>query len=326
MQSEMRAGHLHIHLDKRFNGWRVLDVLTTAFALPEAFSRRLCAAGLVRLGKRTLQPDDTVQTGARLVLEDPSPVAATPNTAVEDPGFCLPAGVAPLEICYEDDHVLVVNKPAGVIVHSDDPLELTLDTLVAQYYWQSGQYLPVRHVHRLDKPTTGAVVYAKHGFVARALDAQLTTHQMSRRYLAVVYGDALSKTQTVAKPIGRDRHRAGAYRVSSTGKPARTHIVVQAASVIDGQQLSLLSCRLETGRTHQIRVHCAALGAPILGDMLYGGRANIHAWPPQQAIALHAREVAFFHPYDEQEVVIKCRPGNDWMAFLRKEWGVEDDV
>ncbi|MFB5190319.1 RluA family pseudouridine synthase [Alicyclobacillus fastidiosus] len=317
MRCEMRAGFLHVHLDKRYGGWRVEDVLTTALALPMAFSQKLLAAGHVVAGKQTLRRGDELKAGSRLVLKDPTPVSGWPESSGR--------GVAGFAICYEDDHVLVVNKPAGVIVHSDNPSDLTLDGLVARYYQETGQVLPILHAHRLDRPTTGAVVYAKHGFAARALDAQLVRHRMARRYVAVVCGAELARSQTVDKPIGRDRHRSSFYRVSSTGKEARTHILVRAVSPLQGEHLSLLSCELETGRTHQIRVHCASIGAPILGDVEYGGQRIDH-WPARDAIALHACEVSFYHPYDEQDVVVKCPLSNDWSTFLRQEWGIEDDL
>ncbi|GMA62363.1 pseudouridine synthase [Alicyclobacillus fastidiosus] len=254
MRCEMKAGFLYVHLDKRYDGWRVEDVLTTALALPAAFSHKLLAAGHVCAGKKTLCRTDELKAGSRLTLKDPTPVSRLFELA--------DIGVEGLEICYEDDHVLIVNKPAGVIVHSDNPSERTLDGLVAHYYRETGQVLPILHAHRLDKPTTGAVVYAKHGFVARALDAELVRHRMARRYVAVVFGAKLARSQTVDKPIGRDRHRSSLYRVSSTGKEARTHIVVRATSPVQGEHLSLLSCALETGRTHQIRVHCASSMCP----------------------------------------------------------------
>ncbi|WAH35849.1 RluA family pseudouridine synthase [Alicyclobacillus dauci] len=316
VQCEMVAGALHVRPGKRFDNWRIDDFLKQGLQLPDGFVRRLFAAGGVRMGRLEVAPDTLLRGTAKVVLTEPK----GERSRGRQHGL---AAVSPPPVLYEDDHILVVSKRAGIIVHSDQAAEETLDSQVALHYARSGQDAPVLHVHRLDKPTTGAVLYAKHGFMARALDEQLVTHGVERRYLAVVFGAKLRKEQLVDKPIGRDRHRAGLYRVSSTGKEARTHFYVQASKSDRNGTLSLLKCKLETGRTHQIRVHTAALGAPILGDTAYGGTSNYRNWPASGAIALHAAQLRFYHPYEEKDIVVDAPMSDDWISFLGQEWSLD---
>ncbi len=196
-----------------------------------------------------------------------------------------------IDILYEDDHVLVVNKPPFINTHPNDP-EKETDTLInaAAYYLQSkGELRNVRQIHRLDRDTSGAILFAKHALAGSILDKMLEKREIKRTYLAAVHGLLQKKKGTINKPIGRDRHHATRRRVSPSGQEAITHY--QVIKEDKEKQITYVACWLETGRTHQIRVHLSHLGHPIVGDSLYGGQ------PIVQRQALHAAKLEFIHPF-----------------------------
>lgn len=313
MNAEWARGWLKIRVDKTLDHVFVETFLADILKLPASFIRRMTANSSIRINGKNASLESMLQTGQMLYLSDPSDLAAQQvSTRL--------ISVEPPPILYEDAHLLIVAKKFGIIVHSTDANELTLDRQVEAYYQLQGYACRVLHVHRLDKWTTGAVVYAKHGLAARALDRQISNKVMERVYLAVTVGRSWPTTSEVAAEIGRDRHRSGLYRVSSMGKTARTYVNKVAESSSKDGVLSLIKCRLETGRTHQIRVHAAHVGAPILGDTEYGGVASIHGWPDERAIALHAAAVSFLHPYDGDKLVVTSPVDEGWRAFLRQEW------
>lgn len=321
---------LSIRLDKRFSDWTIERFLTEQLQLPQGFTRKLFAESAVRMGQRVMMADDLLQVGSRITLRSASASMVSSSEPPLEPSFVdghseWDLSASPVPVLYEDSHVIVVDKPAGLIIHSDDPAEDTLDHRVHQHLRQSGTYARAFHVHRLDKPTTGAVVYAKHPFIARALDAQLVSHQMNRTYVAITIGKRVEK-KVVDLPIGRDRHEAGRFRVASSGKSARTFVKVLRRAVRGDKHVSLLRLQLATGRTHQIRVHLSAIGAPILGDLMYGGVPALHDWPREGQIALHAVRVSFWHPYEERVVDVAVPLDWGWRQFLRTEWNVEEFV
>lgn len=196
----------------------------------------------------------------------------------------------PLEVLYEDDDCMVVHKPAGLSVHPAGPGEQrTLANAVASYYETTGQQVAVRHIHRLDQWTSGPVLYAKHAFAQYKLDADMREKAIERIYLAVVHGVPHQQRGTINAPIGKDRHVSGKRRVSPRGDEAITHYEVLARYAEDSA--SLLRLRLETGRTHQIRVHLSHIGHPIVGDTLYGSKDST-----MTRQALHGERLRFHHP------------------------------
>ncbi len=201
----------------------------------------------------------------------------------------------PLDILYEDDYLLVVNKPKGMVVHpSAGHMEGTLVNAVLAHCGEhlSGINGVLRPgiVHRIDKDTTGALLVCKDDFVHRDLAEQLKEHSIKRRYRAIVCGNLKEDEGTVEGPIGRhpiDRKKMAVnYK---NGKDAVTHYQVLERF----GQYTYIECRLETGRTHQIRVHMASIGHPLLGDSVYGSSKN--PWK-LQGQTLHAMILGFRHP------------------------------
>ena len=190
-----------------------------------------------------------------------------------------------ISILYEDEYLLIINKPTNIVVHSDgaENINNTLVNAVAYYYKNKGLDIPVRYVHRLDKDTTGIIIFAKDPLTESYLSSKIEERLLHRDYLALVSG-SIKKDLVINKPIGRDRHINGKYRISETGKEAITLVSVQK----DYKKFSLVRLSLKTGRTHQIRVHLSSIGHPILGDTLYGGSDNLI-----KRQALHSYYVTF---------------------------------
>jgi 23S rRNA pseudouridine1911/1915/1917 synthase len=262
--------------------------LTESFAFPEKTWRRLHASGGIQFARQRLS--------LRLFAAEPANVPAF---------WELP------EVVFEDDFIMVVNKPAGVKVHPTNPADFdTLANRVAAHYEQTGQALAVRIVHRLDQSTSGLLVLAKNEFAQYRLDEMMRRRAIARTYVAVVHGVLKSKAGTMDAPIARDRH-ADRYRVTKQGgQAARTHYRVIGA----GAHFSLLELTLDTGRTHQIRVHLSHLGHPLLGDTLYGGQPDGITRP-----ALHARFLRFPHPWDGAEQSLAASIPNDMRPFFPSE-------
>ena len=185
----------------------------------------------------------------------------------EEIDFACDENVA--EVLYEDEYVLVVNKPSGIIIHEDDKTKTgTLNNYVAAYYQKTGQKHAVRPVHRLDKETCGCVLYCKCPWIQPYFDAAIEKKEIHRTYLAFVKGLPDFRSRTVKLPIGKDRHENGKMRIAKTGKEAITQM--ECVHVDRKRRVSVLKCVLETGRTHQIRLHASALKLPIINDVLYG--------------------------------------------------------
>ncbi|WP_189030528.1 RluA family pseudouridine synthase [Paenibacillus albidus] len=241
---------------------------------------------------------------------------------------------SPLEVLFEDDFCLVVHKPAGMAVHPDGSgAEATLDHLVAAHYAASGGGVAVRHIHRLDKDTTGPVLYAKNEFAQLSLDEAMRQKDISRLYAAIVKGTVPPALKVIDAPIGRDRHHAARRRVSPGGQAALTRITGRETLPGGG---TLLRVELETGRTHQIRVHLSHMGHPLYGDDLYGGpawrlesgslgsaagtlpgtRSGASTRPGRQS--LHGESLVFRHPWSAEQLTVND-PWPEDMLRLREQ-------
>ncbi|MFZ7946428.1 MULTISPECIES: RluA family pseudouridine synthase [Bacillaceae] len=216
-----------------------------------------------------------------------------------------------IDILFEDDHVIVINKPPFMNTHPNDPLteSNTLLNAAAFYLQSKGEYRNIRHIHRLDRDTSGAILFTKHALAGAILDKMLERREIKRTYIAAVHGCFKRKKGTIHQPIGRDRHHATKRRVSPTGQDALTHY--QVIMEDKKKELSYVKCWLETGRTHQIRVHLSHFGHPIIGDTLYGGQ------PVVNRQALHAAKLEFIHPMTKESIVCHA-PFNDLLGVFNK--------
>ncbi|KZE36327.1 RNA pseudouridine synthase [Bhargavaea cecembensis] len=204
-----------------------------------------------------------------------------------------------LDVIHEDPHCLVVHKPASLAVHPND--SGGTGTLMNRVIARFGPY--VEHVHRLDKGTSGLVLIARHPVAKAVFDRMLEEKAIRRTYMAETPGPFNKRSGTISAPIGRDRHHATRRRVSPSGQQAVTHYEVISAK--DGT--SIVQLELDTGRTHQIRVHLAHLGHPIIGDVLYGGH-TAGGW-----YRLHAARLAFIHPFTGKPLDIEDTVKPEWL-------------
>jgi 23S rRNA pseudouridine1911/1915/1917 synthase len=218
-----------------------------------------------------------------------------------------------LSVIHEDDALLVVDKPAGLVVHpGSGNWQGTLLNAILHHVPQSAALPRAGIVHRLDKDTSGLLVVAKSLEAQTDLVRQLQARTIGREYLAVVHG-AVTAAGTVDAPIGRHPVERTRMAVAARGKPARTHYRVLRAFA----HATLVECRLDTGRTHQIRVHMRSIGHPVVGDSVYGHRsARRDALPPFPRQALHAARLSLVHPSTGQAVSWESAMPADMRALL----------
>ena len=220
-----------------------------------------------------------------------------------------------LEILYQDEYLLAVNKPAGIIVHADGTQEPSLTEVVREKLraLESPSQIDLSQVqalNRLDRETTGIVLFSLKKETQPQFDQLIASKELSKEYLAAVKGAFEPNKLLINKAIGKDRHDAQKMRVSATGKPSQTEVcLVKVASSAQGQIHSLLLVNLLTGRRHQIRVHLSSLGFPLVGDTLYGGVSSLQCASKKkyrpQPLMLHAYRVGFIHPVTGAKIVIK---------------------
>ncbi len=209
------------------------------------------------------------------------------------------------DIVYEDELVLIVNKPEGMIVHGDKNKKGSLSNLVARYYEEKEYKFKVRYIHRLDEDTKGLVLFCKLSFFQPYFDFELSNKNIKRFYKAIVYGN-LNETITINKPIGRDRHNSKKFRISNTGKEAKTKVSLLKRR----NKYSLVECELFTGRTHQIRVHLNSIGLYIVNDNLYGKASKEF-----NTMGLFAYRLEFNNPINNKKMVVICPPDKNLDYF-----------
>ena len=257
-------------------------------------AQRLIEQGAVTCGGRPVKKNEKLQPGDTLTLTLPE----VQETALE-------AQQIPLDVCYEDADVIVVNKPKGLVVHPapGHPDGTLVNALLAHcgdsLSGIGGERRP-GIVHRIDKDTSGLIIAAKNDFAHASLAAQLKDHSLARTYVCIVCGNIREDSGVIDAPIGR--HPADRKKMAVTEKNSRSAVTHWRVLERFGGY-TLVECRLETGRTHQIRVHMAYRGHPILGDMVYG-----HKKPElgQDSQCLHARELTFVHPRSGERVTVSC--------------------
>ena len=268
-------------------------------------AQRLLEEGRVTCGGRPLAKNYKL-TGSEtleVALPEPEPVDVTPQDI-------------PLNVVYEDDDVIVVNKPKGLVVHpAPGHPDGTLVNALLYHCGDSlsgvGGELRPGIVHRIDRDTSGLIIAAKNDFAHQRLAAQLQDHTLARIYHCIVVGNLREDAGTVDAPIGRHPVDRKKMAVAANGRPAVTHWRVLERF----QGFCYVECRLETGRTHQIRVHMAHIGHPILGDTVYGNKKPV---PGLQGQCLHAVGLRFLHPRTGEAVELHCELPEEFQNQLRK--------
>ena len=218
----------------------------------------------------------------------------------------------PLDIIYEDQDVIVVNKPQGMVVHpaAGHPDHTLVNALLfhTKNLAESPEGFRPGIVHRIDKDTSGLLMVAKNAFSRESLEKQLAQKTNKRLYLAIVHGNFSEKSGTIEAPIGRDHYNRKKMAVVENGKNAVTHFTV----LEQFQKFSLIRCQLETGRTHQIRVHLAYIGHPVAGDPLYGPHHTLKG----NGQFLHAQVLGFKQPHSGKWLEFEAQPPQIFLQQL----------
>ena len=268
--------------------------------------QKLMEEGSVLCGGKPVAKNAKAKAGETVIVQIPDPVSLA----------AVPQDI-PIEIVYEDEDLLVVNKPKGMVVH---PAPGNPDgTLVnALLYHCEGRLSSINGVvrpgivHRIDKDTSGLLIVAKNDFAHNALAEQISAHSFKREYRAVVVGKMPQERGTIDAPLGRSPNDRKKQAVNGLNP---RHAVTNYEVLTHYKGFDYCKFTLETGRTHQIRVHCASLGHPVAGDTVYGGAKNTHGLQGQ---CLHAAVIGFVHPRTKEYLEFSA-PLPEWFeAFLRK--------
>ena len=278
---------------------RAMEDLTRSAAAKAIEEGRVLVSGKVPSKSLKLTGNETIE----FTPEEPAPIDAVPQDI-------------PLDVVYEDDDVIVVNKPSGLVVHpapghSGGTLVNALLFHCGASLSGVGGALRPGIVHRIDRDTSGLIIAAKNDYAHQFLSAQLADHTLARTYECIVVGNLREDSGTVDAPIARDSRDRKRMAVVPGGRRAVTHWTVLARY----PGYTHVQCRLETGRTHQIRVHMAYLGHPILGDTVYGAKKPV---PGLMGQCLHAVGLQFIHPRTKELVSLSCPLPGEFTAALRK--------
>lgn len=297
-------------LPAALDGERVDRIVSLIADISRSEASQLIADGGAEVdGVVTLSGKSRLKEGQTVVVDlDKIPVAEPPGP---DPSVAL-------QIVYVDDDIIVINKSAGLVVHpaSSHGTGTVVNGILALYPEVQNVGQPARPgiVHRLDSGTTGLMVIARSQRAYDALVEALSDHEVGREYLALAWGHFDSPTAVVDASIGRHPRDPMKMAVVNNGKWARTHLeVVEQFNV--PADLSLVQCTLETGRTHQIRVHLASVRHPVVGDSMYGGaKSALVAKRPM----LHAARLTLIHPGSGEEMSWEAPLPDDFVAVLQK--------
>lgn len=291
------ANQIDLQIPLELDGSRIDKALAVLFDISRSRTRELLDLGVTVDGLEA-KPGDRVKAGAHVV---------SPRPQIEHE---MVAEEVEFGVLFEDDEVVVVDKPTGVVVHPGSGQ--SRGTLAAGLLYRYPELRGVGKadrwglVHRLDKDTSGVLIVARTRSSFETLSADLRRRAVSRVYKALVDGVPTAPTGTIEAPIGRDPSHPTRRAVTAGGKHARTHFEVE--TVYPEAGCSLLRVKLETGRTHQIRVHLTAIGHPVIGDATYGRmRSRLRA----PRIFLHASQVVFSHPVDGHQIeIVSPLPGD----------------
>ncbi|MBQ3383917.1 MAG: RluA family pseudouridine synthase [Erysipelotrichaceae bacterium] len=290
MNYNINDGKLHLMIDKETNLAQLLESL--------CISRKnryllINDKKLLLNGEPVKNADITMQRNDRLsfILDEYEPDYAPADTECR--------------VVWEDDLLYIVSKPAGIIVHDEHD---SLANQAARYLLNHDIKAPVRYIHRLDKETSGLIMFCKIPLFQPYFDKQLEEKKITRTYLALARGNGkIHQKYTFNENIGADRHENNKYRVSRTGKTAVTR-----AEILNSKNgVLLFRCRLLTGRTHQIRVHMSFHGFPILNDEVYGVKSD-----KIKNMGLWAYQLEFVHPFTHKTVRVQDADNPDFMLYL----------
>lgn len=291
---------LEVEVLAQEQGLMIKEIIFGRLGLTRGLMRRVYRGGQVTLNGRPAFITQRVQPGDRIRI-----------AFGDEPTAISPQPIA-LDIVYEDESIIVVNKPANMAVH---PTRTYPDGTLANglaYHWRrQGLDRKVRLLHRLDRNTSGLVLAAKEPYAYQQLVKQLRQHTLKRTYLAIVSGRLQNRKGVIDQPIGLSGQGHGLKRaVMAEGKPARTFYRVLA----EYSSVSLLELELATGRTHQIRVHLAWMGHPVLGDEMY-----VQSSAEISRQALHAWRLRFVHPRANRQLDLKAPLPEDMRSILKKQ-------
>lgn len=295
-------------LPAALDGERLDRVVALVADISRSVAASLVAAGAVRLDERVVDNGRHRVGGGQTIEIDDSAIAAPRGPEAD--------AEVDFEVVYRDRDVLVIDKPPGLVVHpaagnTTGTLVnglLALDPAIADV----GPLDRPGIVHRLDAGSSGLLVVARTQAALEALGAQFAAHTATRRYRALVWGHPAAPHGVIDAPIGRDRRDPLKMAVVADGRAARTAYQV-TATFRRPEELALLDCELETGRTHQIRVHLSSIGHPLVGDPQYGGRRPTLGL---ERPFLHARELSFDHPTTRERLTFESALPRDLADFL----------
>jgi 23S rRNA pseudouridine1911/1915/1917 synthase len=286
--------------------------------------QKLIESGSIRINGETIDSKSKIRTGSEItvVINDPTPIEVLPENI-------------PIQILFEDEHLIVVNKQPGLTVHPSDTQSSGTLVNALLYHVKNlsgiGGKLRPGIVHRIDKDTSGAIVISKDDLTHQGLSKLFSTHDIQRKYWALTYGSPKWDQQTLKTTIGRSPHDRKKMAVNvADGREAVSHFTRLEEFSQPGKHpfASLIEARLQTGRTHQVRVHLTHLGHSLLGDPVYGNPSENQAkWKGlplsvQQAVqslpgqALHARVLGFVHPITKKELYFEAEPYSEFLQTL----------
>lgn len=271
------------------------DGLTVEQLLKEQWQGGKKTVHLMRMAKSVLDSADIPVDDWRAPLPEGTELVFTfPDVA----STYISDDKGELTVLFEDEHILAAVKPAGIATHPDGPTDTgtLMNRVMAHVRNNGGDY--AEHIHRLDKGTSGVILIAKHPIAKSLFDRMIESNNLTRKYVAEVDGYLKRPRGTIKLPIGRDRHHPAKRLVSMSGQAAVTHFKV----IERKEDTTLVEAQLETGRTHQIRVHLSHLGNPVMGDTLYDGSETEDGHYRLTATALD-----FIHPFTEQQTTIEMK-------------------
>jgi 23S rRNA pseudouridine1911/1915/1917 synthase len=290
------------------DGVRIDRVVSLIADISRSAASALISAGGVTVNGEVVAAGKEKMTKGQTITVD---IAQATGPALPEPDSSRT-----LDVVYSDEDVIVVNKDAGLVVHpgAGNQAGTMVNYLLAAYpeIAQVGESMRPGLVHRLDAGTTGLVAVARTQAAYDSLVEQLSSRTVTRVYSVVVWGLPVSAHGVIDAPIGRDQRDPTRMAVVVDGRPSRTHYVVEQKFHVP-KECALVECRLETGRTHQIRVHLASIGHSVVGDPTYSGvRAGLRVGRPM----LHARELAFNHPRTGERHTFTAPLPADFSALL----------